>query len=107
MELVIVNTTEKCKGTITWAARTNTSCIDYCLISPGLLPQLTDMHVDENGEQSIGSGPSQYQIAIRSTGLPHPAPWSPDRLSDTHGCRNRGGGWVDGRGGSPERHRNF
>ncbi|KAL1475909.1 hypothetical protein MTO96_036940, partial [Rhipicephalus appendiculatus] len=63
MELVIVNTTEKCKGTITWAARTNTSCIDYCLISSGLLPQLTDMHVDENGEESIGS--DHHSIKLR------------------------------------------
>ena len=53
----------KCKGTITWAARTNSSCIDYCLISPGLLPQLTDMHVDENGEESIGS--DHHSIKLR------------------------------------------
>ncbi|KAH7973190.1 hypothetical protein HPB52_022749 [Rhipicephalus sanguineus] len=53
--LTLLNATEKCMGRITWAVRGMSSCIDYCFLSPVLLPKLSYMSIDSTGERSLGS----------------------------------------------------
>ncbi|KAH7934808.1 hypothetical protein HPB52_000505 [Rhipicephalus sanguineus] len=52
--LTLLNATEKCMGRITWAVR-GMSCIDYCFLSPVLLPKLSYMSIDSTGERSLGT----------------------------------------------------
>lgn len=53
--LEIVNTGPKCDGQITWEVGNKQSSIDYCLMTEGIYHKLTEMRIDEEGINSLGS----------------------------------------------------
>lgn len=72
MGLTIVNTTEKCEGRVTWAARDMSSCIDYCLVPPVLFSRLSSMVIDTGGGESAGSDHNNIKLTFGSRSPPPP-----------------------------------
>lgn len=63
-DLVMVNGTDRCTRTTTWASRDKTSCIDYCFVTPMLLPRLTEMSTDTDGLCSMSSDHNSIRLTF-------------------------------------------
>ncbi|KAL1430218.1 hypothetical protein MTO96_015283 [Rhipicephalus appendiculatus] len=70
LDMIIVNTTEKCTGRTTWAARETETCIDYCVMTSDVFPRLSSMAIDSAGTRSLGSDHNNITLSF---GAPPPS----------------------------------
>lgn len=68
--MAVVNLWGSCEGQFTWSARGRRSCIDYVLISPGLGRRIRCIHIDEDGQCSIGSDHNHIRLDFSHSALP-------------------------------------
>ena len=64
-DTVLVNTTDKCRGSITWSRGPQSSTIDYAISSSHLFNNVETMIVDEDQDYSIGSDHNTIVLKIK------------------------------------------
>ncbi|KAH7963682.1 hypothetical protein HPB52_022410 [Rhipicephalus sanguineus] len=67
LSLDIVNLRANCEGCFTWCARSSRSTIDYALVTAKLAARITQIHIDEEGQFSLGSDHNRIRPHVTST----------------------------------------
>ncbi|KAH7954694.1 hypothetical protein HPB49_020982 [Dermacentor silvarum] len=67
LSLEIVNLRADCKGEFTWCARGSRSTIDYALVSAKLAARITQVHIDEAGQFSLGSDHNRIRLSFSAS----------------------------------------
>lgn len=62
LQLEMVNLRPTCEGQYTWCARGSKTCIDYALVSHELGKNITQGHIDEEGDHSVGSDHNRLRL---------------------------------------------
>ncbi|KAH8023172.1 hypothetical protein HPB51_011286 [Rhipicephalus microplus] len=67
--LEIVNLRTDCEGCFTWCARTSRSTIDYALVTAKLAARIAQVHIDEEGQFSLGSDHNRIRLLFSKGGF--------------------------------------
>ncbi|KAH7951110.1 hypothetical protein HPB52_004741 [Rhipicephalus sanguineus] len=67
LSLEIVDLRADCEGCFTWCARSSRSTIDYALVNAKLAARITQIHIDEEGQFSLGSDHNRIRPHVTST----------------------------------------
>lgn len=69
LSLEIVNLRTDCEGCFTWCARTSRSTIDYALVTAKLAARIAQVHIDEEGQFSLGSDHNRIRLLFSKGGF--------------------------------------
>ena len=86
-DLVLVNTSEKCEGLITWETGRSHSTIDYALMSHRMYNKLENMEIDEEGSRSLGSDHKRIKMSftrVRNTVRGQDKEWDKNFYTEKH-----------------------
>ncbi|KAH6941859.1 hypothetical protein HPB50_023665 [Hyalomma asiaticum] len=68
LSLEIVNLRTDCEGCFTWCARSSCSTIDYALATAKLAARIAQVHIDEDGQFSLGSDHNRIRLSFSRGG---------------------------------------
>ncbi|KAH6933398.1 hypothetical protein HPB50_014507 [Hyalomma asiaticum] len=68
LSLEIVNLRTDCEGCFTWCARSSCSTIDYALATAKLAARIAQVHIDEDGQFSLGSDHNRIRLSFSTGG---------------------------------------
>ncbi|KAH7963555.1 hypothetical protein HPB52_021631 [Rhipicephalus sanguineus] len=69
LSLEIVNLRNDCEGCFTWCARSSRSTIDYALVTAKLAARIAQVHIDEDGQFSLGSDHNRIRLSFSKGGF--------------------------------------
>ncbi|KAH7943509.1 hypothetical protein HPB52_009165 [Rhipicephalus sanguineus] len=69
LSLEIVNLRNDCEGCFTWCARSSRSNIDYALVTAKLAARIAQVHINEDGQFSLGSDHNRIRLSFSKGGF--------------------------------------